>query len=372
MLVLDLMNSNENWREVLSDAPYNVKIKEENDYVLLKYNQLNSDFSNPIVRECRGSIFRQESGKWICVCRAFDKFGNVGQDYVPEINWLTASIQEKVDGSLMKVWNDKGFWHLSTNGNIDAFKTPLGDFDMSFGDYFMKCLGGISFMEFAQYLDPNYCYMYEMVGPKNRVVVEYKKPMLYGLGRRNMKTMKEEQYKGPIGAWCNITVPKVYALFNMDEVIKIASFMDKDEEGFVVCDGNFNRVKVKSAGYLVAAGLRNNGVITYKRVLDMLLNDQLDDFLAYCPQYEDEVNEVVNDFNELIYQICEETLKFLEEEPFGRERIAFAMIAKKYRYNDYFFRLLEDRELLAEDYVRRQRRSVILRMLAQVRKDREK
>ena len=56
MLILNLMNSNENWKEVLSNAPYNIIIKEEDGYVLLKYNQLNSDFSNPIVRECRGSI----------------------------------------------------------------------------------------------------------------------------------------------------------------------------------------------------------------------------------------------------------------------------------------------------------------------------
>ena len=67
MLVLNLMNSNENWREVLSNSPYNLIIKEEDGYVLLKYNQLNSDFANPIVRECRGSIFRQENDEWICV-----------------------------------------------------------------------------------------------------------------------------------------------------------------------------------------------------------------------------------------------------------------------------------------------------------------
>ena len=43
MLVLNLMNSNENWREVLSNAPYNISIKEEDGYVLLKYNQLKND-----------------------------------------------------------------------------------------------------------------------------------------------------------------------------------------------------------------------------------------------------------------------------------------------------------------------------------------
>ena len=54
--------THDNWAELLIQEPYNLKISEDGPYVLFKYNQLSSDFSNPIVREARGIIFRK--GKW--------------------------------------------------------------------------------------------------------------------------------------------------------------------------------------------------------------------------------------------------------------------------------------------------------------------
>ena len=55
---LQLLNfikqNKENWKEVLQKPPYSLIVKESDDYVLLKYNQLESDLSNSIVQECRG------------------------------------------------------------------------------------------------------------------------------------------------------------------------------------------------------------------------------------------------------------------------------------------------------------------------------
>lgn len=53
MEVLNLMNSNPYWRDVLSADPYNITIKEDGEFVLLKYSQIDSDFNLQIVRECR-------------------------------------------------------------------------------------------------------------------------------------------------------------------------------------------------------------------------------------------------------------------------------------------------------------------------------
>ena len=76
MKVLDLMNNNLDWEEILSNPPYSITIKRDGGYILLKYNQFLSDFSNPVVRECRGSIFSlRDDGLYECVCHAFDKFG---------------------------------------------------------------------------------------------------------------------------------------------------------------------------------------------------------------------------------------------------------------------------------------------------------
>ena len=364
MLVLDLMNSNENWKEVLSNPPYNIIIKEDGEYVLLKYNQLSSDFFEPIVRECRGSIFRQENGKWICVCRAFDKFGNYGEGYTSKIKWTGARVLEKIDGSLMKLWFDKGAWHLSTNGTIDAFAAPLGDFDITFGDYFVECLS-CDFESFTMTLDKDYCYMFEMVGPKNRVVIGYDTPKLYGLGQRNMKTMKEEEYSAHWGKWSNIWLPHRFALYNLDEVLKVAAALSKDEEGFVVCDEYFNRMKVKSPEYLVAAHLANNGVITRKRMMEIFLEDKQDDFLAYCPQYKEEFEKLTAEFTSLWTKMCVELHEFFEHEwrYKAMPRKDFAEIALKNKYRDYLFKWYDDKEDIVLDYLSKQRPDVLLKMI---------
>ena len=68
MEVLKLMNSNPNWRDVLSADPYNITIKEDGEFVLLKYSQIDSDFNLQIVRECRGAIFvkEEEGSREVC------------------------------------------------------------------------------------------------------------------------------------------------------------------------------------------------------------------------------------------------------------------------------------------------------------------
>ena len=53
--LLDFIKQNkENWKDVLQKPLYSLIVKEDDDYILLKYNQLESDLSNSIVQECRG------------------------------------------------------------------------------------------------------------------------------------------------------------------------------------------------------------------------------------------------------------------------------------------------------------------------------
>lgn len=349
MEVLKLMNTNPNWRDVLSADPYNITIKEDGDYVLLKYSQIDSDFSLPIVRECRGSIFYRD-GEWKCVRRAFDKFGNYGESYVPEINWETASVQEKVDGSLMSLWYHNSGWHLSTNGTIDAFKAPLGDYGITFGSYFLDCLGNACY-EFLPELDTDYCYTFEMVGPLNRVVVSYDKPKLYAIGQRNIKTMEEVKYDGPLGAFWNIWLPEFYPLNSLNEVIEAASKMSKDEEGFVVCDGEYNRIKVKSPEYLMAARLNNNGVITKKRLMEIILTEKVDDFIAYCPQYTTHLKTLEEDFKDLKLEINMEWDEAKVNNWFLLPRAEFANKIKEFKFKHFLFGVYDRKYSRLEDYL---------------------
>lgn len=335
MEVLKLMNSNPNWKDVLSADPYNITIKEDGEFVLLKYSQIDSDFNLQIVRECRGAIFVKEEEGWRCVRRAFDKFGNYGESYAADIDWDTAVMQEKIDGSLMSLWYYKGLWHLSTNGTIDAFKAPLGDTGLTFGDYFFECLGNEE--AFFCKLNHNYCYTYEMVGPLNRVVIPYNEPKLYAIGQRNMQTMEEVTYTGPLGAEYNVWLPQRYALHNLDEVIKVAEHLSKDEEGFVACDAKFNRIKVKSPEYLMAARLHNNGVITKKRLIEIVLTEKADDFIAYCPIYEARLLEIEDAFTQIKCGIASELDWVEDNHYFSLTRAEYAKAIKDFKYKHFLF-----------------------------------
>ena len=293
--LLEFIKAHENWEELLTRDPYNLKINRDGDYIIFKYNQLCSDFNLPEVQEARGIIFRESN--WKCVCHPFNKFGNYGESYCPEIDWSTASVQEKVDGSLMKVWYDEN-WHISTNGTIDAFKASLECANKhltSYGDLFLYCLTAMKIDKFNFFaeLDRNFCYMFEMVSPYNRVVIEYTEPRLYYLGLRSVVSGKEHSPDELNYFGNEFPVPKRYPLHTLKEVQEAANALPWNEEGYVVCDAKFNRVKIKSPEYVLAHHGRTNGNISTSRLLEIILNNEVDEFLIYADEYKDKINNLI-------------------------------------------------------------------------------
>ena len=280
----------ENWEELLEAEPYYLKIKEDGPYVI-------SDFNNPIVREARGIIFRRDDWS-LPVCWAFNKFGNYGEGWVEDINWDTAFVSEKVDGSLMKVWYDQ-IWHISTNGTIDAFDAKLNDVKVhDFEELFLEALGKYNyncFRAFTDRLDPDLTYMFELVGPYNRVVIPYDEPALYFLGARDKYTGEEfncsSLVAGALGMG-RFKLPKQYPLHSVNDCVKLAETFSWDQEGFVACDAQFNRVKIKSPAYVMAHFARNNNVINRKHLINVILTNEVEEFLCYAADYKEELEKV--------------------------------------------------------------------------------
>lgn len=81
-----------------------VNIREEYPFVIFNYG-IECDFSNPIVQEARGIIIDLENLD--VVCWPFRKFGNYNESYADNIDWPTARVQEKIDGSIVKLWWNK-------------------------------------------------------------------------------------------------------------------------------------------------------------------------------------------------------------------------------------------------------------------------
>ena len=346
--IQEFISQHPNWETLLSSEPYYITTEWDGDYFLLKYSQFESDFLNPLVRECRGSIFYKDpiTHAVKCVCMPFYKFGNYGESYADPIDWPTAKVMEKVDGSLIKVWHHNG-WHVSTNGKIDAYQRYN---DSDFGSIVDKALNGNT-KDFFEILDKNRVYMFELVSPYSRVTISYDYTALYYLGSRDMITMQELEYNDyPVDfAKFGIKHPKFYDLSSLEACIEAVNHMSKDEEGFVVVDKEFHRLKVKSPEYLVSFHANNNGVITTRRVLSLIQENKLDDFLGYCPQYTDFVNDIrlklkllIQKYNDILYDYwC----------AFELPRKEFAEAVKKSPYKDFLFRRYDNPNLSAKEYV---------------------
>lgn len=291
------LKENENWEEILTGEPYYIKVKRDGPYVMFNYDQLRSDFSSILVQQSRGIIFREATLEPVCV--PFFKFFNVGELNAADIDWNTAFVSEKVDGSLIKVWWD-GNWNISTNGTIDAFKAELGDVKFSsFGEYFINTLLRYyeNSTEFYCHLDTDYTYMFELVGPYNRVVIPYEEPAIYFIGARDKTTGEEfccsKVVAGALGMG-RFNRPAQYSLSSLSDCIKAAELKSWDDEGFVVCDAWFNRVKIKSPAYVMAHYARNNNVINRKYLIRIILANEIEEFLCYATDYKEELEKVQN------------------------------------------------------------------------------
>ncbi len=322
-------SQHEDWLEILSASPFFLKIKRDGNYVIFNYDQIHSDFNNRIVQEARGIIFK--NGQWENpVCWAFNKFGNYGESYVPEIDWSTAFVTEKIDGSLIKMWYDENKWHISTNSTIDAYKATLGDIKYeSFGEYFKDIVYDYfnTFTEVTLDLNPDLTYMFELVGPYNRVVIPYEEPAIYFLGARDKFTGEEFFCNATEMERCSVSEfhrPKVFPLRSLDDCIKAAEELGWDEEGFVVVDHWFHRVKIKSPAYVMAHYARNNNVINKKHLLKVILANETEEFLCYAADYKDElfnlkaqINLFINVGNKLA-EACRAIADKLERPDYAR------------------------------------------------------
>lgn len=296
------------WENLLREAPYHIKVSRETIFgrrlAMFKYSQFDSDFMNPLVRECRGLILDEDTLERVSV--PFVKFGNYGEPYCPEIDWKTARVGEKLDGSLCKfVKFPDGNLLVSTNGSIDAFNTGLqeqiGCPYSTFGELIVKALElemtrhalvGDPMSWMSSILEPGYTYMFELTSPYNKIVVPQTETRLNFLGCRNNETI-EEIYFTDHPLTKVFRTPKVFPLSSLDDCIAAAKELTLDHEGYVVCDAAFNRVKVKSPLYVSAHYMRSDdGSLSHRRAAELIRENQTDEFLTYFPEFNEDFSKM--------------------------------------------------------------------------------
>lgn len=347
--IIDFINQNKDWRDILSEAPYYLSIKDDGEYTILKYNQISSDFSDDYVKESRGLIIRKDGDNYIPVCVPFLKFFNFGEPNAADIDWSSAKTYEKIDGSLVKIWYDRDEWHISTNGTIDAYKAEVqaGFTKQSYGELIKKVLD----RDYKDFLfDKNKVYLFEFTSPENRVIIRYTEDRLWLLSIRDKNTWDEEEISFD-WKWR----PKEYNLNNISDCIKNAEELGSSGEGYVVVDRYWNRIKVKSPAYISLSHLVGAG-FSAKRILEIIFEGEVDEVLSYFPEYKvhfDEAQKAYENYISTLQQSIQSAKiadsKFVEK----RDKAKYIINQAKqfHQCSDIGFKWLGNKDLTVEEYI---------------------
>jgi hypothetical protein len=329
-MLLEFISKNTNWKERLSKEPYNLRFNEKENLVLIKYNQLCSDFSNKIVQESRGCIIDINTKKY--VCRPFKKFFNIQEDNASIIDWSSARVQDKLDGSILKAWWYNGRWNISTNGMIDSHEAITTSNLYSFYQLFL--MAGGNDLPYNM-MNKDKTYIFELVSPFQKIVIPYKDSKLYHIGTINNETGQE--FNEDIG----VEKPKEFRCNNEIEVLKATEKMPFTEEGYVVVDKYWNRVKVKSPEY-IKAHRAVGGCLTRNRILETILSGEQSEILSYFPEYTNDFIKIDNMLLKLINKIVNEievlmSYKHLNRREFSEHclKTTIPMIGFKFYENKY-------------------------------------
>lgn len=308
-LVVDYIKEHpDTWKADL--AKIGVRVSDSHPkLMLLKYGKDKSDFANPIVQECRGLVL--EKGSLDVVSVSFDKFFNMGEPNCAEIDWQSARVTQKMDGSLVTLFWYDGKWNLKTNGAIDAHDVQApSNPKKSLYDLFMEAEQKQTIC--WSLLNRDECYSFELMAPENRVIIEYPEPMIRFLMARNRVTGEEVEYS-PGNNPTGVVMPTSYPCHTLQDCLDVLDGWDhagrKDIEGFVVCDKFHRRMKIKTRAYVTAHYLRGEMTMTVKNAIKIVRDGDEDEFLTYSPWRRDFVMGTKAKYERLIDavgRICDE------------------------------------------------------------------
>ena len=220
----------------------------------------------------------------------FDKFYNLEEEgYAAPIDWSTARVVDKLDGTLITLYYDPvlGEWCTATRSVPDA-DIPLDAHDSTstFSEYFKKGMSsttGDTFEKFISNLDTECCYMFEFVSLYNQVIVAYRDMGIVALGCRRLQNLIEiscAELKA-IRGW---RTPQEWHLKNPEDISKYINSLSAIEcEGAVIVDARFNRIKMKSRAWLEASALKDNLGTSTRNIMRYILTGTDDDVIALLP-----------------------------------------------------------------------------------------
>jgi len=310
--------------------------------VLLKYNQIDSPMAEPIVQECRGLIL-DEADNWRVVSQSFCKFFNAEEGHAAKIDWSTATVQEKLDGSLCVLYHYADRWQVQTSGHPDA-AGQVGGESFTFAELFWQ-----TFKDHGWILptDKDLCVSFELMSKWNRIVVMHAEPKLRMIGIRNRVTGREL----PLSALAHMYEPvRAFPLQSLSDVVATFRVMEPlKQEGYVIVDANFQRIKVKHPGYVAIHHLKDG--CSRRRLVEIVQAGEVGEFLSYFPEWEKEFTQIQDGIHTLAIAL-ETEYERIKDAPTQKD---FALDAVKTKCSAALFMLRAGKVATIREYINKMR-----------------
>lgn len=353
----------------LLESEYGISAKQSDRYPELyqfNYDQIDSYKvkESPIVRECRGLILSEDL-RWEVIAYPFNRFFNYGESEA-EMNvfdWSNFDTYEKLDGSLIILYYYAGQWQIATRNSIHA-SGNVGNEPFTFEELVHRVVS----KDFFENLMPLNTYMFELTSKYNRVVTNQidneGKLTLIGI-RDNIlyqefDLKKEEKYILELG----INVVERFEYTSDKEILDAAENLNPNEqEGFILVDKNFNRMKIKSSKYVQLHHLRF--AMTPERMVELILSGETPEILVYFPdlqkvflEYEEKL-KVLESKLEYDWNSIPVMLRTYQKE----DKKEFALYVKNFMFSSCMFSLYDRRVKTVYEWIRKNNPKKIIEML---------
>jgi len=230
-----------------------------------------------ITIQCRGLV---TNSKGEIVARPVKKFFNYEEYTSEEIPNELFDVFEKMDGSLGILFNYEDEWIFATRGSFTSPQSIKGkqilDANYNVGELFK-----------------NHTYLFEIIYPENRIVVDYgEEEKLVLLGAIETKTGIEDDIS--IYYHYGYDIVTTYKTQN-GGYDSLKGGISKDKEGYVIRFKNGFRMKIKGDEYVrlhrILTNVSNRDIWEYLK-----LNKSFDELLEKVPdEFNDWVKETVSD-----------------------------------------------------------------------------
>jgi hypothetical protein len=311
MDVQDHLRSGNSIDSLTADFGINVYRHPTEPLVGLKYDQIRSPKTHPIVRECRGLVLVDHPDlNWACAARPFRRFFNAGEvaDEFQKFDWGNFTCTEKCDGSIIILYEFNRQWRVNTSGSFGDGEVPFSGTNwrkLFFRTWEQQASrAGLTRNSIRlDALDPASTYLFELCTPYNKVVRQYPEPTVFLLSSIRTAHGREssEDENDDIARELGVARPERYRFHSQVEITEYLSEkqrVDPTFEGVVIRDDQDLRFKIKTDTYVFLHHLIDNGnLFNPKRLVPRILAGERDEIVAYVPEIREAIDKVQSDLD---------------------------------------------------------------------------